>query len=187
VSNCQALFIIQACLISLLTTIEGRLGVGQASQIGTMDNAASTAVLGDKDMWILLVDLIQESDMILSARLTLTNDADNNGAVHLYRLIHYLGRASTNRKPEVPGRDQEQALITEHQQKGQVLFESRFLGYQAARRIGARMFPVPPSHCCCSNLTSVEATFKDMYLGVESSIKQHILSSLAVDTFSATL
>jgi hypothetical protein len=65
VSNWQALFIIQACLISLLATIEGRLGVGQASQIGTMGNAASTAVVGDKDMWILSVDLIQESDMRL--------------------------------------------------------------------------------------------------------------------------
>jgi hypothetical protein len=103
-------------------------------------------------------------------------------------------------KPKVPGKDREQVLITEHQQKGQVLFQWRFFGYQAAKRIGARMFPVPPSHCCCSNLTSVEATFKDMYLGVESSIKQHIISPIfcsglalkngkkeSIDTFSATL
>jgi hypothetical protein len=162
--------IAEACLVSLLATIDGRLGVGQASQMATMDNDTSTVVLGDKDMWVSLVDLIPEIDMRLQdacpARLTRAQDADN-GAAHYTNSSTRSAEYRQIEKLMVPGKDQEQALIKKHQQKGQVLFELTSRGYHTARRIRTRMFPVPPSHYRCSNLTSVEAKFKDMCLGVD--------------------
>ena len=162
--------IAEACLVSLLATIEGRLGVGQASHIATMDSDTSTVVLRDKDMWVSLVDWILEIDKRLQgvcpARLTRAKDADN-GAAHYTNSSTRSAEYRQIEKLMVPGKDQEQAMIKKHRQKGQVLLELTSLGYQTARRIRTRMFPVPPSHYRCSNLTNVEAKFKDMCLAVD--------------------
>jgi hypothetical protein len=162
--------IAESCLVSLLATIEGRLGVGQASQMATMDTHTSTVVLGDKDMWVSLADLIPEIDGrlqdICPARLTRAKDADH-GAAHYTNSSTRSAEYRQIEKLMLPGKDQEQAYIKKHHQKGQVLLELTSLGYHTARRIRTRTFPLPPSHYRCSNLTNVEAKFKDMCLGVD--------------------
>jgi hypothetical protein len=173
--------IAEACLVAMLSETERFAAV----QSGSSSNANSTttlkatmgdddeslkAVLENKDHWVSLASLIPQIDQRLKdecpGRLTRHGDADG-GAAHYTKPSTRSAEYRQIEKLLVCPKDSQIAYLKQHQRQGQVLFELTTLGYRSALRIRKRVFPAPPGHLRCSNLSRVEERYRGMCLGID--------------------
>lgn len=132
--------ITEACLVAMLAQVERRLDQQQIDRrVLTCGNASVVAaLLGEKEMWVSLQDLIPAIDALLKptcpGRLTRARDQEHGAAYYI---------ASTTRSAEFSQvtkletaykelQDTE-GRIKRHQRRGQTFYELTFVGLQSAR------------------------------------------------------
>lgn len=159
--------IVEACLVSVLIFVEGKLLAKNVILTSVMDDDSRLCtLLNDKATWMALQDLIPEVDKRLQdccpGRLGRLNDPDWG--------VAYLTDKST-RSAEYKQLEKlcvgETPYLKEHKKRGEVCFEMTPLGCHTAHRIRTRMFPASPGHYRCSNLTKVDPRYQDICLGVD--------------------
>lgn len=172
--------IAEACLVTMLSYVERKLIQKDIDPrvLTILDDASLQIMLGEKDMWISLKDLIPAIDSLLKpscpARLTRPND-DDNGASHYTtpttRSAEFLQIAKLELSlPQLGDTDEKVGRIKRHRQGGQTLYELTSLGCKSARMIRSRDFPAAPGHYRCSRIhrmSQVEETYRGICLGVD--------------------
>ena len=172
--------IAEACLVTMLSNVERKLIQKDIDPrvLTILDDASLQVMLGEKDMWISLQDLIPAIDSLLKpscpARLTRASD-DDNGASHYTtpttRSAEFLQIAKLELYYEQLGdTDKCVGRIKRHRRGGQTLYELTSLGCKSARMIRSRDFPAAPGHYRCSRIdrmSQVEETYKGICLGVD--------------------
>jgi len=155
--------IAEACLVAMLLDVERKLVQKDLDPrvLTVLDDAGLQIMLGEKDMWISLRDLIPAVDGLLKpqcpARLTRAKDQHDNGAAHYTtpttRSAEFLQIAKLEVcLPELGDTDEKLGRIKRHQRRGQTLFELTFLGLKLAQMVRSRDFPASPGHYRCSKI-----------------------------------
>ena len=142
----------------------------------TMDDASLQGMLGEKDIWVSLQDLIPAIDALLKpecpARLTRVRD-DDNGAAHYAETTTRSAEFLQIRKLETCYKElgnKDVARINRHRQRGQLFFELTFVGYKSACIVRERQFPLPPNYYRTSRIqrmSQVEDIYKNICIGVD--------------------
>ena len=156
--------IAEACLVAMLDIANMK-----NSQKDTSSGVETQ--LANEIMWVPLEDLIPEIDKRLKVscpgRLTRRSDADNGSAFYnekSTRSAEYLQIKCLLKKSGY----EEMPLMKQRTRRTKIFFELTLDGYQTAQRIRDRTFPAPPGHYRVSNLETVQSTYDNICLGVDS-------------------
>lgn len=170
--------IVEACLVAMKMETERRLTDKDINPrvLDVMDDASIKGMLGEKDMWISLEDLIPAIDALLKpecpGRMTRANDNDN-GAAHYAdpttKSAEFLQIRKLEKCHSELG-DYDVGRIKRHTQRGKLLFELTHVGYKSAKMVQERQFPLPPSFYRTSRIqkvSQVQESFKNICVGVD--------------------
>jgi ERCC4-type nuclease len=170
--------IVEACLVAMMNETERRLGGKDIDPrvLNVMDDDSIKNMLGEKNMWVSLEDLIPAIDALLKpecpARMTRAGDEDN-GAAHYTNAATKSAEFLQMRKLENIHKDlgdYDTGRIKRHMQRGKVLYELTHLGYKSAKMVKERQFPLPPNFYRTSRIqleSQVGAPFKNICIGVD--------------------